>query len=124
MKKEEWIKGEIAKWRSEGVVDGTTADVLLERYRAAESRVGWGAIIAGSFGALLIGLGVIAIFAANWDYLGRAERAMVAIVPLHISFIFDCLMNCSIEFLNIDIIPYSRRICHYSICRTRKHFKP
>lgn len=82
MKKEVWIKGEIAKWRSEGVVDGPTADALLERYRMAESRIGWGAIIAGSFGALLIGLGLIAIFAANWDYLGRAERALVAIAPL------------------------------------------
>ena len=82
MRKEEWIKGEIAKWRSEGVVDGTTADALLARYRAAESRIGWGAIIAGSFGALLIGLGVIAIFAANWDHIGRAERALVAIAPL------------------------------------------
>ena len=82
MKKEEWIKGEIAKWRSEGVVDNATADALFARYKATGSRIGWGAFIAGSFGALLIGLGVIAIFAANWDHLGRAERAMVAIVPL------------------------------------------
>ena len=82
MKKEEWIKGEISKWRSEGVVDGTTADALLARYKAAESRIGWGAIVAGSFGALLIGLGVIALFAANWDHLGRDERAIVAIAPL------------------------------------------
>ena len=82
MKKEEWIKGEISKWRSEGVVDGTTADALLARYKAAESRIGWGAIVAGSFGALLIELGVIALFAANWNYLGRAERAIVAIAPL------------------------------------------
>jgi len=36
MRKEEWIKGEIAKWRSEGVVDGTTADALLARYRAVK----------------------------------------------------------------------------------------
>ena len=82
MKKEEWIKGEISKWRSEGVVDETTADALLARYKVAESRIGWGAIVAGSFGSLLIGLGVIAIFAANWNYLGRAERAIVAIAPL------------------------------------------
>ena len=82
MKKEEWIKGEISKWRSEGVIDGTAADALLARYKVAESRIGWGAIVAGSFGALFIGLGVIAIFAANWDHLGRAERAIVAIAPL------------------------------------------
>ena len=82
MKKEEWLRGEIAKWRSDGAVDAATADALLARYKAAESRIGWGVIVAGSFGALLIGLGVIALFAANWNHLGRAERAIVAIAPL------------------------------------------
>ena len=82
MKKEEWLRGEIAKWRSEGAVDAATADALLARYPANESRIGWGAIIAGSFGALLIGLGIIAIFAANWDCLGRGARAAVAMAPL------------------------------------------
>ena len=82
MKKEEWLRGEIAKWRSEGAVDEATAATLLARYPQSESRIGWGAIIAGSFGALLVGLGVIAIFAANWDFLGRGARAAVSVAPL------------------------------------------
>lgn len=82
MKKEEWLRGEIAKWRSDGIVDAATADALWARYPANESRIGWGAILAGSFGALLVGLGVIAIFAANWECLGRAARAAAAIAPL------------------------------------------
>ena len=63
-------------------MDAATADALLARYPVNESRIGWGAIIAGSFGALLIGLGIIAIFAANWDFLGRDARAAVAMAPL------------------------------------------
>lgn len=82
MKKEEWLRGEIAKWRSEGAVDAATADALLARYPVNESRIGWGAVIAGAFGALLVGLGIIAIFAANWDCLGRGARAAVAMAPL------------------------------------------
>lgn len=82
MKKEQWLRGEIAKWRSEGTVDAATADALLARYPVNESRIGWGAIVAGAFGALLTGLGVIAIFAANWDCLGRGARAAVAVAPL------------------------------------------
>lgn len=46
-----------------------------------EGRLSWGAIIAGTFGALMTGLGIIALFAANWDELGRAARAAVAIAP-------------------------------------------
>ena len=82
MKKEEWLRAEIAKWRSDGVIDTTTADTLLARYKMTESRFGLGAILAGAFGALLMGLGVIAIFAANWDCFGRAERAVIAVAPV------------------------------------------
>jgi len=82
MRKEEWLRGEIAKWRSEGAVDAATADALLTRYPVNDSRIGWGAVIAGAFGALLVGLGIIAIFAANWDCLGRGARAAVAMAPL------------------------------------------
>ncbi len=82
MKKEEWLRGEIAKWRSDGAVDAATAEALLARYPANESRFSMGAVFAGSFGALLVGLGVIAIFAANWEFLGRGARAAVAVAPL------------------------------------------
>ena len=44
-----------------------------------EGRLSWGAIIAGAFGALMIGLGVIALFAANWDAFGRETRAAIAV---------------------------------------------
>ena len=82
MKKEEWLRGEIAKWRSDGAVDAPTAEALLARYPAKESRFSWGAVFAGSFGALLVGLGLIAIFAANWDFMGRGARAAVSVAPL------------------------------------------
>lgn len=44
-------------------------------------RLSWGAIIAGAFGALMIGLGVIALFAANWDVFGREARAAISVAP-------------------------------------------
>ena len=47
-----------------------------------EGRLSWGAIIAGAFGALLVGLGVIALFAANWDAFGREARAAIAGAPV------------------------------------------
>lgn len=47
-------------------------------------RLSWGAILAGGFGALMIGLGIIALFAANWSEFGRAARAAIAISPVAI----------------------------------------
>ena len=39
-------------------------------------------MIAGGFGALMIGLGVIALFAANWDQFGRHARAAISLAPV------------------------------------------
>jgi len=45
MKKEEWLRGEIVKWRFDGAVDASTADALLARYPVNESRIGWGRLL-------------------------------------------------------------------------------
>lgn len=82
MNRQEWIRTEIATWRQEGVIDDALATTLLGRYAAADSKVSLGARIAGIFGALLIGLGVIALFAANWDVFGRGVRAVLALAPV------------------------------------------
>lgn len=50
--------------------------------KLGEGRLSWGAIIAGAFGALMVGLGIIALFAANWDMFGREARAAIAVVPV------------------------------------------
>ena len=47
-----------------------------------EGRLSWSAIITGGFGALMIGLGLIALFAANWDAFGRESRAVIACLPV------------------------------------------
>ena len=47
-----------------------------------EGRLSWSAIITGGFGALMIGLGLIALFAANWDAFGREARAAIALAPV------------------------------------------
>lgn len=82
MNRKEWMRHEIAVWRTEGLVDEPTAARLTARYQAEERRFSWGTLIASGFGALFIGLGLIAIFAANWDNLGRGARAALAISPV------------------------------------------
>lgn len=82
MNRNEWIRSEIAEWRSEGVIGSDTADALLSRYAERDNKLSWGAMLAGAFGALLVGLGIIALFAANWDVFGRAARAAISISPV------------------------------------------
>ena len=82
MNRKEWMRSEIAGWRSEGVIGDDLAAKLLGRYAVDGSKLSWGVMIAGGFGALMIGLGVIALFAANWDCFGRSERAVISLSPI------------------------------------------
>ena len=82
MDKREWLRREIGAWRDEGIVTEETAEALMRRYQPTERRFSWGVMIAGGFGALMIGLGVIALFAANWDCFGRPVRAAISLTPV------------------------------------------
>ena len=82
MDKRTWIKGEIAAWRAEGLVDAATAERLEARYAAAPGRLSWGILLAGVFGAFLVGLGLAALVAANWNGFGRAARTALAFAPV------------------------------------------
>ena len=82
MTNNEWIHKEIEKWKAEGIVDGPTAETLLLRYTAPQGKYHLGVVLAGVFAALLIGLGVISLFAANWEYLDRGVRAFAAVLPV------------------------------------------
>lgn len=76
-----WMRGEIASWREAGTIDAATAEALLSRY-GERGGIGWAGMLAGGFGALLCGLGTIALFAANWDAFGRGARAAIAVAPM------------------------------------------
>jgi uncharacterized membrane protein len=68
-----------------GVLTAEAADALRRHYGAADattSRAGWGQILLASFGALLVGGGIILILAHNWDDLGRPARAAIALTTL------------------------------------------
>jgi len=76
----------VAKWMEAGVIDADTA----ERIRAFEARqapaatLGWPVALALSFGALLLGSGVLLFVSAHWDAMSPSMRfalvlAMVAV---------------------------------------------
>jgi hypothetical protein len=78
-----WLEREVKVWEREGLVDAATAERLTARYAAAAaSGTSWGRVVFGALGALLVGLGVIALLAANWSDIPRDVRAAIAFAPL------------------------------------------
>ena len=76
-----WLHGELPELIERGLLTPETADALRRHYGAPDrsTAVSWGQILLASFGALLVGGGVILILAHNWDDLGRPARAAVAL---------------------------------------------
>jgi uncharacterized membrane protein len=78
-----YLLQELKTWTGEGIVDAETANKIASRYAHADMKsVAWSRIILGSIGALLVGLGVIALLAANWDDIPRAARAAISFMSL------------------------------------------
>ena len=79
-----WLHAELPELVERGVLTPDAADALRQHYGtpdrgAAPAATSWGQILLASFGALLVGGGIILILAHNWDDLGRPARAAIAI---------------------------------------------
>lgn len=91
----EWFLGEINQLSRDTVIDDAVADRLRKHYEpmlatSKSSAANFAIILFSCLGALLIGGGIILIFAHNWAELSRPARAMISIsmpiVALLISF--------------------------------------
>ena len=79
--------GEVEIWRSEQLIGTETAQKLKARYELLQGdQRPVGLIILGSLGALLTGLGIISLLAANWGDMPRDLRALISFLPLVISY--------------------------------------
>ncbi len=82
MNREAWMLKEIKTWQSEGLLSPNVAEKLLSRYSASPRSRTAGMVLVSAFGATLIGLGIITLFAVNWSNFSREVRAALAITPV------------------------------------------
>jgi len=79
-----WLYQQLPVLVEKGVLTQESADKIHQFYGEikSSSRMGIGLIVFGSVGALLIGLGIISLFAHNWEQLSRLYRAIFSLLPL------------------------------------------
>ncbi len=77
-----WLLGEIDLWVTEGIIEPGQGTALKERYPAATESVAWGRIIFFSIGAVLFGLGVILLFAYNWQRMHKFVKLAIIFTAL------------------------------------------
>ena len=84
----EWLAEEVKNWLQAGLIDSQSANSILNSYQIEnnmEEGTSWSSVILASLGALLIGGGVILLFAHNWDGLGKSARTVLSFLPLLIA---------------------------------------
>ena len=80
---ENWVLQQLDTWVGEGLISPEAARVLRGRLEArVGSSLGLGALMLGSVGALMVGVGLIVLISHNWDEFSRIQRLACAFVPL------------------------------------------
>ena len=76
-----WLLAEIDRWKADGLVSAEQADRIRARYgrpdaaaAGPQGSIPWGLIVFASAGAIVIGLGVILLFAYNWDEIPKPGK--------------------------------------------------
>jgi hypothetical protein len=79
-----WLLAELAGLVEKGVLDEGSAQRLRAHYASAAggSRLSWGMVLLATGGAALVGLGVILIFAHNWENWVPGVRVALSLAPL------------------------------------------
>jgi uncharacterized membrane protein len=92
----QWLAGELPELLSKGVLNQDASESLTRHYSLDDLAVKHEGlskmtIILAAVGGLLIGGGIIMIFAHNWDQMGRGARMLLALLPLVISQVLAVL---------------------------------
>jgi uncharacterized membrane protein len=77
-----WLLAEIDLWLNEELIAPDQAQNLKHRYQVSDQGPAWGRIIFFSIGAVLFGLGVILLFAYNWEKMHKFAKLAVIVLAL------------------------------------------
>lgn len=81
----QWLNKELPVLESEGVISDKTASGIKDYYtKQTASGLHWAVIAFAVLGSLLIGSGIILLFAHNWEDLTRPTRAVLSFAPISI----------------------------------------
>lgn len=75
-----WLAGEIDRWVGEGMITPEQGASLRTRYPVPgtpEPGMSWGLIVFFALGAIVVGLGVILLFAYNWAAIPKAAKLAI-----------------------------------------------
>ena len=85
-KNTKWLLRELERWVRDGIIDRSQADRISALYPDETPSRNWGSLIFSVIGAIIFGLGIILLFAYNWDKIHKfAKLALIfsALIGAH-----------------------------------------
>jgi uncharacterized membrane protein len=73
----QWLHEQLKSWADEGLLSPEQAARLRERYPESKAAAPWGVIIFSGLGAVVCGLGVILLFAYNWQAIPKGGKLAI-----------------------------------------------
>lgn len=84
-----WLEEQIEAWVDDELISKEQANAILQRYSTSElSGLNLTYILLGSLATLLVGSGIVLIFAYQWEKLNDLAKGMLSIVPTVIGLLF------------------------------------
>lgn len=80
-----WLEGELKRWVSGGIIDDGRATAIRKLYPVEQVMRPWALIVFSGIGAVIVGLGIVLLFAYNWQYMSKAAKLSVVFSSLIIS---------------------------------------
>jgi len=72
-----WLHEQLVGWEREGIVQSDQAAALRGRYPLGADDSRFGVMLFGGIGAVVVGLGVILMFAYNWSEMTKISKLVV-----------------------------------------------
>ena len=83
-----WLHCEVERWAREGVIDTSQLQSIKSLYpQQIKKSQPWALVIFSGIGAVIIGLGIILLFAYNWDKMSKYAKLAIVFGSLIFSHI-------------------------------------
>ncbi|MHC4202222.1 MAG: DUF2157 domain-containing protein, partial [Planctomycetota bacterium] len=81
-KRYQWLNGELKRWVDEGIIDGARAEAIRKLYPEPGPATPWAVLVFSGIGAVVAGLGVILLFAYNWQKIPKLGKLAIVFAAL------------------------------------------
>ena len=80
-----WLRDQLPGWVANGIIDNAQAGNIRGLYPAESAARPWAMIVFSGMGAVIAGLGVILLFAYNWEDMGKFTKLGIILGSLIIA---------------------------------------